>query len=243
MINTSHGGQRIAKLELLTYPFVWRLAHFLGNLQTREISYQNIFFESSRRLGIDIPFYPIGGAANASLLYLILRVCLDSDVRSVLELGVGQSTILLHELRKLKPLEITSVEHDAAWAGFVGKQVDHEVIVAPLRAASIDGVDTQVYDVKGELGDRRFDLMIVDGPVGFNVRRRSRWGCIEFVRKHLADDYVMIIDDAHRRGEMDTVKHLRTLLDARGPCHVGLAMGACAQIVLASERFRHVVMF
>ena len=46
-------------------------------------------------------------------------------------------------------------------------------------------------------------------------RRRSRWGALHWLEQMACDDFLVIFDDAERRGELDTIEAALKLLDAR----------------------------
>ena len=52
--------------------------------------YRDLFLRELARLGVEDGFYPIGGAANYSLLYLVLRAMTEFPVSSILEVGAGK---------------------------------------------------------------------------------------------------------------------------------------------------------
>ena len=102
---------------------------------TRELQFQSLFQRDLRRIGVEDRYYPTGSAANSSLLYCLLRIVRDTPVCSVLELGCGESSRLLSDLRAIKPLEIVSVEHDSLWRDRIAAEVDHEIELCPLNRA------------------------------------------------------------------------------------------------------------
>ena len=55
--------------------------------------------------------------------------------------------------------------------------------------------------------EEKFDLIIVDGPFGMNMKY-SRTQIIDLAKHCLADDFVIIIDDYQRKGEQNTVKEI-----------------------------------
>src|SRR5690348_10090169 len=79
-----------------------------------EVVYRELFLRDLSRLGLEDLYYPVGSAANHSLLYLIARSFIELPIRNALEMGAGQSSILLSQLneRLKKEATITTVEHD-----------------------------------------------------------------------------------------------------------------------------------
>jgi len=201
-----------------------------------ELIYQGIVHRELARLGIERSFYPVRSAATYSYLYLLLRICTELPVQRVLELGCGQSTLLLDELCRLKSFEVVSLEHDETWAKMIGSQCERvELTLAPLTQRRISGSEAEVHEFNP--GDRRFDLLLVDGPKG--RRRNSRRGALAFIEESLADEFIIIFDDAERRGELDTITETLKLLDAREiPYSTSMVRSVNSQFVIATEGFR-----
>lgn len=185
-----------------------------------EMVYKTLFERELARLGIEDRFYPVGYAANYSLLYVVLRAVMELPVVRVLELGCGQTTILLDGLAKVlakkehggRKLEIVTLESDADWAARIGGQVKHTVTVAPLVPCEVQGAMVLGYDpLKYPKG--KFDLVIVDGPVG--TERLSRGGMLAMVPQILADEFMVVFDDAERPGERQTVRSFARMMAAR----------------------------
>jgi len=202
-----------------------------------EVIYRDLFRRELATLGEEDRFFPIGGAANYSLLYLILRIGMELRPRSVLDIGAGQSTLLWALLRRHGLVEaVLTLEHDAAWGARVAAQVPHKVLVTPLRTARIAGHDTLTYDWDAARAGRCFDTIVCDGPNG--VARRSRSGVLTMLDGTLPDDLVLILDDAEREGEQDTVAAIHERLGGAGAdYHVGVVRAAKTQVVFATGRF------
>jgi hypothetical protein len=195
----------ITAKQLLTLRWVhWlnRRRFTLGVVSSAELHYLEIFDAAVARSGLDVPpLFPVGRAANSSLLYLIFRLLRDFPRLGILELGAGQSTILLGALHRAGlTTSVKTLEHDPAWAEAIGSKVGHEVLVAPLHQESVLGVMTETYEV--DLATR-FDCVIVDGPVG--TQTQSRWGTLKLLQQNLAAEFIVIFDDAERPGERDTI--------------------------------------
>ncbi|MFP4333970.1 MAG: hypothetical protein ACLFQC_00715 [Wenzhouxiangella sp.] len=214
-----------------------------ASLQGRELLYQNIVHRDLDRLGIDdLPLYPVRSAATYSYLYLLLRLVQETGPLRILELGAGLSTVLLDLLRERFGLELTSLEHDGDWVERIRKQGAGAVIHSPLVERSLQGYAAQVYDSAVLAGDRRFNVLLVDGPR--RSRRRSRWTALEFIEGWLEEDFVIIFDDAERRGEIDTISAALRLLDQRGIRYGShLTRSVNSQFVIATEGFRAALHF
>src|SRR4051812_44863033 len=87
----------------------------------QEATYRHLFVRELERLGETDIYFPTGGAANYSLLYLLLRIAKEQRPRSVLDVGCGQSTLLWDRLRNKGLVgSVVTLENDAAWGAAIG---------------------------------------------------------------------------------------------------------------------------
>ena len=211
---------------------------WMGSPPISELIYANVFASAAASLGIPLPpLYPIGAAANYSLLYLLLRSTNETPVTRVLEAGVGQTTRLLNAIAAHKNVDVISVESDEAWAARVRAIVSHPVLHCPLVKRVVHGFNVPCFDTPDLSGP--FDMMLIDGPVG--SRRRSRWGALEILDKYLSEEYLVIFDDASRGGELDTIQEFvrsRTRRPSTRFVH-----GSKSQCLVFTERFRDAMTF
>ncbi len=180
-------------------------ARMAGN----ELLYERMFSHALDRFELENRYYGTGGAATYSLLYLLLRSITELPVQRVVELGCGQTTLLLDALQAVRPFEVTSYESDATWAERIGDQVGHPVIRAELVQRRVCGRRTMTYDVDVGSGGQ-CDLLLVDGPQ--QRGRRCRWGALQWIDQVRSDDFILLFDDAERRGELDTIEAALKLL-------------------------------
>lgn len=205
-------------------------------LQGRELQYLLMLERALRRLEIDEPFYPVRGAANSSYLYLLLRLITELPLRRVLELGAGESTVLLDRLAGHRPFHRITLEDQPEWLERVAQRVAEAPVLAPLRETSIAGRPTAAYDPTVLQDQPPFQLLLVDGPRG--RRRFSRLGCLDLVEHHLAEEFVIVFDDAQRRGELDTIRLvLRRLHRAGVDVSFRFFHAAHSQCVIATPAF------
>jgi predicted O-methyltransferase YrrM len=206
-----------------------------GTYMVQELFYQNMFHHAAAASGLTLPaLFPVQSAANYSLLYTILRAVTDLPVRSVLEIGAGQSTLVLDALAQRNPeLAVTTVETDPSWAQRIGSRVSHAVQSIPLARKSLYGRETLAYTDLSVLGDRRYDLIVVDGPMG--TKRHSRWAALEVLERCLGEQFLVIFDDAGRRGESDTICEFMRRSSARVGCRTIRA--AKTQFLVFSPQF------
>src|SRR3954454_17352761 len=65
-----------------------------------ECVYRDLFTRDIAKAGMDDVYYPVGHAANHSLLYLVMRCVQELRLAEILELGAGQPTILLDQAKR-----------------------------------------------------------------------------------------------------------------------------------------------
>lgn len=201
-----------------------------GSLDRREAKYATMFNEAFRSKTGNAPaFYPTAGAANYSLLYTLMRCHTELPVSRTLELGMGQSTVLLSALG----VEAVSVDHEKPWVDRMAGQVRHACVHAPLVARNVHGHNVHCYDFTPS----KFDLVLVDGPQG--TPRRSRWGALDILDNCLNDEFIVIFDDAARKGEQDTIREFLCSRDAE----IHLVQGSDAQIIAYTRKFSVVKYF
>ncbi len=194
---------------------LWR---YYRTTPAMETIYRDLFLRDLKKFQIEDHFYPVGGAANHGLFYLIARCFGEFDIRHVLELGAGQTSILLSQINAVKgdKTTIRTVEHDPAWAGHVQQKVSQGIHVAKLVAKTIEGQTISHYQAGYFDETLKYDFVLIDGPPAYSHdTRMNRVGALE-IHDHLADDFIVIIDDAERPGEDALVGMLRRALKRRG---------------------------
>lgn len=215
----------------------WANAYYkaIGVPYQREIIFQNMFLDAARLNKIETPIYGTKVAANYSLLYALQRIICELTPATILDVGAGQSTLLINALAKTCNFHAVTLENDEKWRGIIAKQVSHEVKLASLEEKTIRGHTTRTYDLD-KLKDDKFQLVLIDGPSG--TKRKARWGSLEIFERHLADQFVIIFDDVNRYGEMETVlEAIAYFNESRIDIGVGFNAGIKSQAVLATRDF------
>lgn len=185
----------------------------------QEAVYQAIFDRDLMMLSIPNRFYPLNSAANYSLLYLLLRSAQELDIQSLVELGAGQTSILIESLSQkglLKGQKLT-IEHDDGWAERIGSAVTHSVVSVPLAGRNDAPRLYEGYDLSSIAVPAKIDFLIIDGPPAFGSRRTfARLGALPLLEFLDRDGYAIIIDDAEREGERLLVERVHAFLSKRG---------------------------
>lgn len=203
---------------------LWRM--HLTN-PSMEIVYRDIFLRDLKELGIDDIFYPTGGSANNGLLYLITRCFIEFEIHNAIELGAGQTSILLSQLnaRHGDRARIRTVEHDTQWAAHMRPKIHHDLVLSNLVEKKIDNDRISHYDTGYFDKSIKYDFVLVDGPPAYDRQNSmNRMGVVEMVSGNLSDSFILIIDDAERRGEEILVSTIRRKLDKSGATYRELAI-------------------
>ena len=186
-----------------------RMLQYPSRMYGNELLYERMFAHALHRFGLENRYYGTGGAATYSLMYLLLRAITELPVNRVVEMGCGQSSLLLDALQKVRPFAVTSLEDDAGWADRIQRQVEHEVVHADLVERRIRRRKTRTYNIS-VAASGPCDLLLVDGPQ--QRGRRCRWGALEWVEQGFGDHFILLFDDAERRGELDTIEEALKIL-------------------------------
>lgn len=209
--------------------------------------YRDLFLKELSRAGVADEFYPVGGAANHSFLYIVARAMNEFAFRNVVELGAGQTSLLIDRMKKAlaRDCRVRTVEHDAFWAARIREQVDHEVIDVPLSPRAVDGHRIAYYDLAPAQIGTDVDFAIIDGPPAHDAAiRYTRLGAFDLIPPCLAKDFVVIVDDRERAGENALARMLEAHFRAQGIEHaVNTVKGAQSQTVFAAGRFKGAAYF
>ncbi|MBY5161217.1 class I SAM-dependent methyltransferase [Salsipaludibacter albus] len=150
-------------------------------------------------------------AATADLLHTMVRLVVDRRPTTVLEVGGGDSTVLLAlALRHVGHGRIVSLEHDEHYLGLTRALVDDWGVAdlvdlrhAPLVDVQIGDESWQWYD-PAALPDGPIDLLFVDGPPG-GLQAQSRYPAVPLSWNRLAAGATIVLDDYAREHEQALV--------------------------------------
>ncbi|KAA9381404.1 class I SAM-dependent methyltransferase [Microbispora cellulosiformans] len=178
-----------------------------------------------------LPWSP--SAMRPSGVVTVLNEIVIHERRTIVELGAGVSSCYIGRLLRQREGRLWTVEHDERWADVVERLLAREglsdvvtVVRAPLAPFSPawPDEDDSWYEcgvLREWFADRSIDLLIVDGPPAYQAgRRHSRYPAASFFAPMLADDYTVILDDAHRPGEQDILAQWEEQLDITFDCHL-----------------------
>lgn len=161
-------------------------------------------------------FKPGGWAVDYGVLCTLYQVLNTIKPNNILEFGLGQSSKMIHQYAQYYNAQAVTVEHDVEWIDFftAGKDGDYSINIKRLNLETISykGCETLTYKgIRQELGNQKFDFIMVDAPFGSDHYSRSQ--IIEIVKFNLKESFCIIMDDYERLGERETIEEVIKWLD------------------------------
>lgn len=158
----------------------------------------------------DKKFIPVKGAANYSFLYILYIILENITPTKILEFGLGQTSILTSQYVANKNMEsyLQIIDHDKDWINWFSPKLtirqNINIIHKPLQKFLLNGVESDKYeDLTDITADNKYNLIVIDGPFGFD-RVYPRTNVLDLIPNNLAENFVIILDDAERLGEQNT---------------------------------------
>lgn len=166
-------------------------------------------------------FSPGRWAMGYPALYLLYRVLEQFTPRSILELGLGQSTKMITQYVEHgdESIQHFVVEHDKTWIDFFKKtnKVASNTQIICLEREFIPYKDTEEVRVfknfKTTFEAYSFDFIVVDAPLGGDMKRYSRIDILSLLPNNLCEQFVLILDDVNRLPEQNTMNEISSQLD------------------------------
>lgn len=187
-------------------------------------------------------------AVGYPYLYVMYRILNEICPKRILDLGLGQSTRMIGQYTMAnEDVMHFVVEHDPEWIAFFKRdfalsersriiQLDREM--EPYKEAS----EVRVFKGFAErFKNEKFDFISIDAPLGGNMKQYSRIDVLKLLPDCLADDFIIMIDDSQRPGEMQTVEEMKEKLDNSGiSYHAGKYSGNKDCVVICSANLKFV---
>lgn len=193
---------------------------------------------------INQTFCPGRWAAGYPMLYILYRVLNEARPRNILELGLGQTTRMIGQYAKWnKECHHLVVEHDSSWIeffciDFVLSQ-NSQILQLELGRKEFRGEEVTVYQGFDAAINGRYNLIVIDAPFGNDVNNYSRVDIVNTLPDCLEDDFVIIIDDCNRKGELNTKNEIERILSDNGISYAeGKYSGIKDTFVIVSEKLK-----
>ena len=195
-----------------------------AQLQYQELNFADLLHDSTQNSPWlkDKNFALYGWAANYSFIYTLFRILDNVQPAHILEMGLGQTSMVTTQyIANKKPAaDLDIIENDESWIKV------YEPKLAKSQNIKLHQCDIEFFDYEGEqsrkykelnkiTGDKKYNLIIVDGPFG-GAQKFPRSNIVELVEKNLAQDFIIIFDDAERSGEQNTIAQTKAKLTSLG---------------------------
>ncbi len=172
---------------------------------------------------INKSFFPGRWAVGYQYLYVLYRVLNEYRPKSILELGLGQSTHMITQYAaKGEGVAHRVVEHDSEWINFFKREhrlaEQSEIVQLGLDKEKVfEDDEVLVYkDFKEKAGNRSYDFISIDAPFGGQAKVYARVDTLKLIPECLAESFVIMVDDANRIGEQNTIRLIKSRLEESG---------------------------
>ncbi len=195
----------------------------------------------------DKSFSPGRWAVGYPYLYAMYRVLDEVRPKSILELGLGQSTRMIAQYAEHTGARHVVVEHDPEWIAFFARNFalppSTEVVKLPWEFVDFEGAKgvRRFQGFVEKFGLDHFDFISIDAPLGGDMHDFARIDFLQIMPGCLDVDFVIMLDDVERSGERHTLALMeKTLKDAGIAYAKGVYWGGKKSAVLASQSLRFV---
>lgn len=188
-----------------------------------------------------------GGAANYSFIFILFKILDTLRINNILEFGLGQSSKVTTQYAKYKNPDSTLsiVEHNQEWIDYFKKELilseKTKIYQKNLINCELNGVESDKYEpLDNIVENKKFDLIIIDGPIGQD-KTYPRTNVLDIIPEHLAESFVIILDDAERTGEKNTANLILKKLDDNNINYCkSYKVGAKTQLLITSKDYEFI---
>lgn len=234
--STSVIWTRSAELEQQLRLFIDDTENFKADIRSdiqkmlrteREVLWANVFHDTiigSTWLK-NKSFSPGHWAVGYPYLYLLYRCLNEIGPKSILELGMGQTTRMIGQYAAhCEGVEHIVTEHDENWVQFFKKSFNFSENTA-IHMFELEKTpykeDQNVLSYSGfekAFENRKFDLISIDAPFGGpnGGEKYARVDVCRLMPGILNESFVILLDDAHRAEERATANEITNILSESG---------------------------
>ena len=208
----------IVILPLITFILLALLFHIYRSIE-RDLEEERTQVQAIHSIYSFItPRYPLPSmsrwTAYPDLAKTIVRECMMNKPSLVVELGSGISTLITAyalEQHGEVGAQVISLDHNEEYTQKTKNllkshklESNAQVIYSPLEPRQIDDKIYNWYSLEGLTTKINIDLLIVDGPP-VKTNQLARYPALPSLLSRLSKDCVIILDDAARQSEQQTV--------------------------------------
>lgn len=192
-------------------------------------------------------FSPGRWALGYPALYALYRILNEFHPQNILELGLGQSSVMTLQYASAFPnVNHIIMEHDKTWIDFFEKthsiSNNSKLTHMNIEYVTYNNVENvRVYqDFISKLGENtRFDFVIIDAPIGGDMKYFSRIDVLSMIPNNLNEQFVIMLDDADRMQERRTMNEIdKKFKDSGIDAKCGLYSGEKDTCIWTSSMWR-----
>ena len=185
-------------------------------------------------------------ASSYAFLYVLNRILTDFSPNSIMELGLGESTKFISAYivnEDLNNCEHIVIEEDNDWKNFFLSKnkisSNTEIRVLETENKIVEGMPTKVYKGLENVLSKKYDLYIIDGPIG--TKNFSRFDMVRIVEKFKPEDeFILLVDDFERFGEKETIGAVRGVFRKKGILiYESVYYGLKNVLIISTEKFKN----
>ena len=220
-------------------------------LHSKELEWAHNFHDSIRgityieNLNLNIGRW----AGGYAFFYILNRILNDYQPKNILEFGLGESSKLISKYIdfNLTITKHTILEQSIDWKNsFCSRFVlskSSQVEICEQISKKVKGFEVNSYSNLDSFVNKKYDLYIVDGPIG--SPNYSRYDIIELVQNlGSEDEFIIIMDDYDRKGEKETTNELLTLFKEKNlTIFHKIYVGKKSIAVLATKKYKYATSF
>lgn len=189
------------------------------------------------------------GAANYSFIFILFKILDEIKPKRILEMGLGQTTKLTSQYANFyQDSFLDVIEHNQEWIDFFGQKLNLSENInihnKNLINFLLNETKSDKYDsLEDVVQSKKYDLIIIDGPFGFD-RIYPRTNVLDLIPNNLAENFIIILDDAERRGEKNTANLIFQKLDENNiKFKKSYKVGLKTQLVITSPDYEYIHWF
>ena len=216
--------------------------------QVRENHWADVYHDSIKGISFlqTLPLNIGRWAGGYPFFYVLNRVLKDFRPKSILEMGLGESTkfVSLYLDNYLTNTNHNVLEQDEKWVAFFNENFQlsekSKIVLSPLTTKTIDNFKVNSYKDLSVVENEVYNLYLIDGPFGSD--NISRYEIVELSKKFkIGDEFIIIMDDYNRIGEQKTINKLLDVLNSKGiTFYSNIYSGLKSVFILGTEKYKHV---
>jgi hypothetical protein len=186
-----------------------------------ELEWANVYHDSIRgkKWIENLPLNIGRWAGNYPFFYFLHRILEETQPESILEFGLGESSKMINAYidNSQSVSEYLVIEHSKDWKNqFLEKNKSNDVFDIKICELEVKKFNTEIYksykNLSEVIKDKKFDFYLFDGP--FGSKHYSRFDLIMCFNTTIkTDKFIILLDDTHRKGEIETLDVLKSNFD------------------------------